>query len=109
MLAKKFRFTAGLFDRVFRRSKKIRIDGHTFLVSDTRQQPKFAVVAGKKISKSAVKRNRLRRQLYELMRTELLGKVVDKNVIFLYNGPEVFSAHDDFRATCKKLIQHLSS
>lgn len=108
MLARKFRFTTRLFDRVFRRSKRIRIDGWTFLVSPARGVPRFSVVAGKKISKSAVERNKIRRQIYPIF-AEILRDKVDSNVIFLYNGPAKFDQRESLISACKKLILQLSN
>ena len=108
MLARKFRFTTRLFDRVFRRSKRIRIDGWTFLVSPARGVPRFSVVAGKKISKLAVERNKIRRQIYPIFADKLRDKV-DSNVIFLYNGAAKFDQHKSLSAACDKLITQLSN
>ena len=108
MLARKFRFTTRLFDRVFRRSKRIRIDGWTFLVSPARGVPRFSVVAGKKISKSAVERNKIRRQIYPIFAEKLRDKV-DSNVIFLYKGAAKFDQHKSLLTACDKLITQLSN
>ncbi len=108
MLARKFRFTTRLFDRVFRRSRRIKIDGWTFLVSPARGVPRFSVVAGKKISKSAVERNKIRRQIYPIFAEKLQNKV-DSNVIFLYNGAAKFDRHESLLAACEKLITQLSN
>lgn len=107
MLARKFRFTTRLFDRVFRRSKRIWIDGFPFLVSPARGVPRFSVVAGKKISKLAVERNKIRRQVYPIFAEKLRDKI-DNNVIFLYNGAVKFKQHKSLSAACDKLIIHLS-
>ena len=69
--------------------------------------PRFAVVVGKKISKSAVVRNRLRRQLYEVFRKKFLSKITDKNVICLYNGPEKLENLVQFERACKTLFSIL--
>lgn len=108
MLARKFRFTTRLFDRVFRRSKKVRIDGWTFLVSPARGIPKFSVVVRKKNVKKAVDRNKIRRQIYPIFAEKLRDKV-DNNVIFLYNGGTEFAQHDAFSSACEKLILQLKS
>lgn len=108
MLARKFRFTTRLFDRVFRRSKRIRIDGFTFLVSPAHGVPRFSVVAGKKISKLAVDRNRIRRQIYPIFAEKLRDKV-DSNVIFLYNGPAKFDQQKLLSSACDTLILQLSN
>jgi ribonuclease P protein component len=110
MIPKKFRFSSRLFDRSFSRSKKIVIDGFLFLISPARGAGKFAVVVGKKVSKKAVVRNRLRRQVYEILRTELLGKNLDKNIIFLYRGAEILdaSAREKLTTACQKLLKKIS-
>ncbi len=109
MIAKIYRFTTTLFDRVFRKSKRIYVDGYSFSVSPTRrgQIPKFAVVVGKKTSKLAIVRNRLRRQLYEIIRGNLVGKIVDKNVIFIYKGADKFTEQEKFTKACQQLVQKL--
>ncbi len=108
MIAKKNRFTTKLFDRLFRRSKKIRVGNFLFLVSETKGDAKFAVVVGKKTSKLAVERNRIRRQLYEIIRQELMSAKLNKNVIFLYKGAKILENPAEFKHACKKLISLLS-
>ena len=103
MIAKKNRFTTKLFDRLFRRSKSIRIENFQFLVSDSRGEAKFSVVVGKKVSKKATDRNRLRRQLYEIIRQELVPFPFGKNVILLYKGPKILENPAEFKRACKKL------
>jgi len=80
------------------------------LISPSRGAAKFAVVVGKKVSKKAVVRNRLRRQVFEIFRTELLGKILDKNVIFLYRGAEILDTklREKFIAACQKLLTKIS-
>lgn len=107
MLPRKLRFTTRLFDRVFRRSKKVRIGEWNFLVSPVRGEARFSVVAGKKVSKSAVKRNKIRRQIYPIIREKLMGKM-DNNVIFLYKGPAEFTKHKSLADACEKLVSQLS-
>jgi ribonuclease P protein component len=108
VIAKKNRFTTKLFDRLFRRSKKIRVDNFLFLVSEARGEAKFAVVVGKKTSKLAVDRNRIRRQLYEIIRQEMVPHQLNKNVILLYKGAKILENPAEFQNACKKLISTLS-
>ena len=66
MLPKKERLTSKMFDRFFSSGRRINSDLWQIVYvpsSDFRA----AVVVGKKIDKSAVKRNRLRRQVYNLL------------------------------------------
>ncbi len=64
----------------------------------------------KKVSKKAVIRNRLRRQIYEILRAELVGKVLDKNIIFLYRGAEILDTkpREKFVTACQKLLTKIS-
>jgi len=109
MIAKIHRFTTNLFNRVFRKSKRIHINGFTFAVSPVwkGRNPRFAVVVGKKVSKKAVERNRLRRQIYEIFRGNLVGKIVDKNVIFIYKGAVKFTDRQKLIKACQQLVQKL--
>lgn len=107
MIPKKIRFTTRLFEKAFRRSRRIGSEECTFLVSDDPKGSHFSVVVGKKISKSAVRRNRLRRQMYEAMRTDLTPHLERKNVICLYKGPETMENTGKFRRSLAQLIQKL--
>ncbi|MBP7837166.1 ribonuclease P protein component [Candidatus Saccharibacteria bacterium] len=44
-----------------------------YLENPRRKDSRFAVVVSKKVAKSAVTRNRIRRRVYEIIRTELLA------------------------------------
>jgi ribonuclease P protein component len=58
-----------------------------FVTNKYRTKSRIAVVVGKKISKSAVRRNRIRRRVYEYVRLELpnFDGVYDIAVIVLSN------------------------
>jgi len=108
MLNKKYRLTTNQFARAFKNAKKFRAGNFTFLVANRKfPNPKFAVVVGKKISKLAVARNRLRRQLYERIREHLIKEIPDRNVICLYNGPEILENSTDFAEAAKSLVNFL--
>jgi ribonuclease P protein component len=108
MLPKSIRFTSLLFDRVFRKAKRVSFGSYLFLVSDSRL-PHFSVVVGKKISKKAVVRNRLRRQLYEIIRQEISFSLTNKNIILLYNGGEILDNPTEFRHVCQRLQRKIQS
>ncbi|MCF7906228.1 ribonuclease P protein component [Candidatus Gracilibacteria bacterium] len=109
MIKKIFRFTSALFEKNFRRSRRFRSGNFVFLISNTNNTPRFAVVAGKRISRSAVKRNRLRRQLYALVRKNLVPYITSQNIICLYNGPEILHNTAEFEKACHELLRFLSS
>ena len=69
--------------------KSFRSGGFLFLYGVDRVRPHFAVVVSKKVDKRAVKRNKLRRQTYELLRKKLLPHVTNLNLICLYKGGQI--------------------
>lgn len=74
MLSGRYRFHGhGSLGFVYRRGKTVRSKhfGVRLIVNNRRADSRFAVVIGKKIYKSAVKRNRIRRRIYEIIRLEL--------------------------------------
>ena len=81
MLAKKYRFhSRGGVRYTYQNGKTIR-DSKISLVfaTNSRNHQRYAVVISKKILKSAVGRNRIRRRVYEAIRAELpdIQKPVD--------------------------------
>jgi ribonuclease P protein component len=67
---------------------------------------KAAVVVSKKISKSAVVRNRLRRRLYEILRKNFLTKLGNKNLIIIVFNPDIVNLKS---AELENLISNLIS
>lgn len=109
MIPKKHRFTTAQFERSFKKSFRVFCGNFLFLVSENRFGNKIGVVVGKKVSKSAVKRNRIRRQLYEMIRTDLFPKISGKNVICLYQGDDVLTDRNTFFEACNVLIKKLKN
>ena len=73
MLAKKYRFhSRGGVKHTYQKGKTIRTPKLSLVyVANTRGFQRFGVVVSKKIEKSAVGRNRIRRRVYEAIRAEL--------------------------------------
>lgn len=72
MLSQKYRFHGhGSLRYLFKNGQTVR--NHSLLLRYTknarRPESRVAVVVGKKVSKSAVKRNRIRRRVFEVIRT----------------------------------------
>jgi ribonuclease P protein component len=80
MLARAYRFHGyHSLDPVYRRGTTVR-GPYTmlrYLTNTKRQQFRCAVVVSKKVHKSAVTRNRIRRRIYELVRLNYKGAAVD--------------------------------
>lgn len=58
---------------VYRHAKQVRADGCSlhYVLNPRRQNYRLAVVVSKKVAKSAVQRNRIRRRVYELVRMQV--------------------------------------
>lgn len=72
-----------------------------------RKSPRFAVVVSKKVHKSAVGRNRIRRRVYEVIRHEMpkFNAVCDVAVI-VTNGEVLSISHDELATMlCDLLVE----
>ncbi len=88
MLSQKYRFhSRGGVKYVYRAGKTIRTPTLSLVYApNSRQRQRFAVVISKKVLKSAVGRNRIRRRLYEALRLELPEYTAPMDCIFIvYN------------------------
>ena len=88
MLNKKYRFhSRGGVKYVYQKGKTVRKPGVSLVFCDnTRGFTRVAVVVSKKVEKSAVKRNRIRRRVYEALRVNF--EMVPKNrdyIFVIYN------------------------
>ena len=73
MLAQKFRFHGhGSLRYLYKNGDAVRSHLITlkYIANPRRKTSRFTVVVGKKVIKSAVKRNRIRRRVYEVVRLE---------------------------------------
>jgi ribonuclease P protein component len=61
-------------------------------VNHRRVEPRIAVVISKKVMKSAVSRNRIRRRLYETIRLELPALHPHSDIVFIVVSPELLTA-----------------
>lgn len=109
MIPKKNRFTTKQFEKTFKKSFRIFCGNFLFLVSDNRFGNKCSVVVGKKVSKLAVKRNRIRRKVYEMVRTDLLPNISKKNIICLYQGADVLEDRESFLKATETLIKKIKN
>lgn len=74
MISRKYRFSGrGGLRYLFRNGayKRSRYLTVKTLLNPSRKAPRFAVIISKKVHKSAVGRNRVRRRIYEFIRTEM--------------------------------------
>jgi len=73
MLAKKYRLTHYEFLLAKKTGKQLRSEDFSAIVANNKlEHPRFAVVTSAKLSKRAVVRNKLRRQIYDVLGTKNL-------------------------------------
>lgn len=94
MLASRNRFHGhGSLRFVYSRGKVVR--GKYFVCKYTqnarRAEPRVSVVISKKVVKSAVKRNRMRRRLYEVIRHELPNVNPQTDLVYIVVSPELLT------------------
>jgi ribonuclease P protein component len=109
MLARRHRFH-GLhsLDAVYRHGQTIR--GPLFLVryspNSKRSDYRVAVVVSKKVHKSAVVRNRIRRRVYEVVRTHGLSANLDI-IITVFDETVATMPADQLQKSLRKLLDKL--
>lgn len=76
-----------------------------FIKNPHRKHSRFTVVVSKKVHKSAVGRNRIRRRVYEIVRHELTSIDGVYDIVFIIVSAEVRTvAAGDLHQTIKRLL-----
>jgi ribonuclease P protein component len=100
MIAQAFRFRGhNSVDKVYRRSQTLRgsLLNLKFTVEPGRRPYKAAVVVSRKVSKSAVVRNRIRRRIYEIIR-QFNGdqdQLASRQLVFIVYSDQLASLESD--------------
>ena len=94
MIPFKYRFHGhGSLRFVYKNGRAIRT--HLVTVKATanphRKHPRFAVVVSKKVLKSAVGRNRIRRRVYEVVRRFMSSDFPPVDLVFIVSSSEILS------------------
>lgn len=91
MLNKKYRFhSRGGVRYVYQKGKTVRKPKMSLVfVENTRGFTRFAVVVSKKVEKSAVGRNRMRRRIYEALRLNLENLPKKMDYVFVVYSKDV--------------------
>ena len=77
-----------------------------YIRNERRKHSRVAVVISKKVHKSAVGRNRMRRRLFEIVRTELPRFSATHDVVIMVFSSEVINLpHDELQATLTGLFE----
>jgi ribonuclease P protein component len=76
-----------------------------YVANQHRDHSRFAVVVSKKVHKSAVGRNRMRRRIFEIIRQELPQFKASHDVAVMVFSSEVLSlSHEELHETLKNLF-----
>ncbi|HEX6416328.1 MAG TPA: ribonuclease P protein component [Candidatus Saccharimonadales bacterium] len=108
MLSAQHRFHGhGSLRYVYKNGQAVR--SHLITVKYTsnpyRKHSRFAIVVSKKVHKSAVGRNRIRRRIYEIIRQELPAITHPHDVVVMVFSGEVLSLpHEELSETVKQLF-----
>jgi len=62
-----------------------------YTMNPHRRHPRFAVVVSKKVLKSAVGRNRIRRRVYETLRLLITPEFPSADIVFIVSSSEIAS------------------
>jgi len=85
---------------VFKNGETVRLRVLTvrFATNKHRKESRFSVSISKKVLKSAVKRNRVRRRIYEVVRLSLSELTGIYDVVFIVTSPDLLQmAHPEVR------------
>lgn len=109
MLTKHHRFHGhGSLRYVYKNGQAVRSHFMTIKSIDNprRKHSRFAIVISKKVLKSAVGRNRIRRRIYEVVRNELPHISSPHDVVVMVFSSELLSmANDELIATVHQLFE----
>ena len=98
MISAKYRFHGyGSLNYLHRKGKTVRgkLMSVRFIANNKRQNPRFSVIVSKKVYKSAVKRNRIRRRIYEIIRVNINENSPIIDIAIVVYSPEVLDLPAD--------------
>lgn len=108
MLAKNLRFHGhGSLKYLYKNAGTYRSRYYSVRAIENRHRtdPRFAIVISKKVHKSAVGRNRIRRRLYEIIRLELPAMTHTLDVAVIVTSGEALAApYEDLRQSLIQLL-----
>lgn len=109
MISYKYRFHGhGSLNYLYRHGEtargKMMVARHT--PNPRNDRPRFAVIVSKKIYKSAVKRNRIRRRIYEIIRQSIKSDSPVIDIAIIVYSPEVLNlSHDELYDQVHELLK----
>jgi ribonuclease P protein component len=110
MIRKIFRFHGyGSLKYLFQHGEQARTKffGIKYVENSRRGQPRVAVIVSKKVAKSAVKRNRMRRRVYEILREHFNFEKPYDLAITIFSDEVLTISHEELKEQLKKMIAEL--
>ena len=107
MLPSRYRFhSRGGVRHTYKQGKTIRTPKISLVhAKNSRHRQRFAVVVSKKVLKTAVGRNRIRRRVYEALRLELPRYAAKKDCIFVIYSKDIRTLpFDELRTLIRSLL-----
>lgn len=108
MISSKYRFHGhGSLRYVYKNGQALRSRLLTikYTRNTRRRNPRFAVVVSKKVHKSAVGRNRIRRRLYEILRGVMPRVTTAHDIVCIVSSGEVMTMeHTELEAHVQQLL-----
>ena len=109
MISSKYRFHGyGGLNYLHRNGKTVRgkMMSARFVPNSRREHPRLAVVVSKKVYKSAVKRNRIRRRIYEIIRANISENPPTIDIaINVYSGEVLNLSHLELKKHVEFLLK----
>lgn len=111
MLAKKHRFYGqGAIRYINRKGTSVRASIFTIKYVPNKRPNSYrvAVVVSKKVTKSAPKRNRIRRRIYEIIRTQATSYINGYDVVIIvFNDRPVAMPHDELSESIREVLSQV--
>jgi ribonuclease P protein component len=78
-----------------------------YVANKRRERPRVAVIVSKKVAKSAVKRNRMRRRVYEILRLHYNFEKPYDVAVTIFSDEVLTVSHDELKEQLRRMISEL--
>jgi len=110
MISQRFRFHGhGSLKYLFQNGEgaRTKLFGLRYIENSHRTYSRIAVIVSRKITKSAVKRNRMRRRIYEILRQHFNFEKPYDVAVTVFSDEVLTIGHEELKDQLKKLISEL--
>ncbi len=110
MIKKQFRLKTKDIKEMFRKKTYKKLTNELFMILyqyNNLSYPRFAIICKKKLLKKAILRNRIKRRIYEIIRTDILPIKFKKNYDFLIL-PQKEESFINFKESLLKIFKRFN-